>query len=816
MIASSVMRRALAVVLLLGLSAAAPSGHASLWPSAEGRVERALADPDPGVRRNAALELSSLPRSAARTLALAALSDADPDVRIVALRVAVSLAPDDLGGRLAPWLSDPDARVRLAAAEALAERPSALALASLGRASSDADARVRAAVARALGASGNPEAVVPLLGRLDDGAPDVRREVVTALGRLGDRRAVVPLLGKVQDSAGNVRRAAARSLGLLGDARAGSALLLVLRDSDPEVRVAALDAVGRLRDTAAVASVVAELANTESSVRAAAARALGLLGTEAALAALLAELGRPDTDSEPIVRALVLAGPAALPSLRGALEGKAPPDLVEGAARALGELGDESDGARIVAALERGALGPFVALAVLSKLGGPSAIPTALEALGSPDAAVRHAAAFALAELMDPSHPDGRAVDPLLIALRSRGATLVERALLVRLLGRTGSARVGAELERVARDATPPTLVASALLALGDLGRGPWEAVLLDKLDDEDGSVRSAAGLALRRSASPRAFPLLVARLDRAAEQDRLALGLALPGAAAAAHDARLVPELLTLFARARDGERDALLEAWAELGVPWRGDPRALPPGDRRKLAEVLGGRAYGREALTLLARDLDPAVRANAAWSLGDSSAPDDVEILARLATDRDARTAANAAAALGRLGRRVARPTTQLLCPLLADARATVRENALAGLALQGGGCEPGGIERLLAADPAVRVRRAAARLLTGGERSREHAAALERCAADDPSAEVATLCGGRPPARPTGSEPLLVFVVPTGGTTPVAGAPFALRLADGTERFGSADRRGAVYEPHAPRGNVELGVLPLSGE
>jgi HEAT repeat protein len=810
------MRRALAVVVLLGLLAGAQPAHASLWPSAEGRVERALNDADVSVRRGAALELASLPRSAGRRLAFGALADADAEVRIAALRVAVSTSEDDLGGRLAPWLSDPDARVRLAAAEALAVRPSSLALASLGRASSDADARVRAAVARSLGASGNPEAVVPLLGRLDDSAPDVRREVVTALGRLGDRRAVVPLLGKVQDSAGTVRRAAARALGLLGDARAGSALLLVLRDSDPEVRVAALDAVGRLRDTGAVASVVAELAGAEPSVRAAAARALGLLATPAALSALLAELARVDTDPEPIVRALVLAGPAALAALRTCVEGKAVPGLVEGAARTLAELGDASDGARIEGALERGALGPLVALPVLAKLGGPSAIPTALEALGSPDAAVRHSAAFALADLMDPAHPDGRAVDPLLAALRSRGATLFERALLVRLLGRTGSSRVGAELTRVASDATPPSLVASALLALGDLGRGPWESVLLDKLDDDDGSVRSAAGLGLRRSSSARAFPLLVARLDQAAEQDRLALGLALPGAAAASRDVRLAPRLLTLFARGREGERDALLEAWAELGVAWSGDLRALSVGDRRKLAEVLGGQAKSHDTLALLAQDLDPGVRANAAWSLGQSASAADLEVLGGLVTDRDARVAANAAAALGRLGLRLGRPTTTLLCPLLSDPRASVRQNAVAGLALVGGACEEGSIERLLMSDPAGRVRRAAARAVASVPRTRERAVALERCAADDPSGEVAALCSGSAAVRLEGAEPVLVFVVPTGGTAPVSGAPFALRLADGTERFGSADRRGAVFERSAPRGAIALGVLPFSGE
>ena len=809
------MRRALAVVLILGSFAGERAARAALWPSAEKRVERALADADVAVRRQGALELGTLPPSAARRLSAPALADADVEVRLAALAVAVRLGEKELGARLSAWLSDPDARLRLAAAEALTTRASERALPALGRASSDADPRVRAAVARALGASASPEAVLPLLGRLDDAVPDVRREVVTALGELGDRRAVVPLLGKVQDPAGAVRRAAARALGRLGDPRAGSALVLVLRDSDPEVRTAALEAVGRLRDANAVWSVVATLADGEPGVRAAAAVALARLATPAALAALLTELDREGADPEPVVTALELAGPVALPLLRACVETTAARGRVEGCARALGALGDESDVARLRGALAAGTVPPLVALPVLASLGGAAAVPAVLEFLASPDAAVRHAAAFALAELIDPAHPDGRAVDPLLQAFRARSATLAERALLVRLLGRTGEARVGPELERVARETTAPALASSALLALGDLGPGAWEPTLLAQLDADDGSVRMAAALALRRSATPSAFAALLDRFEHGAEQDRLALGVALPGAARRARDAREAKRLVALLARAGD-ERDALLETWAAFGAEPRLAEHDFDASDRRKLAEVLAVRAHDDVRLAALGRDSDAAVRANAAWSFGQATTPAALEELTRLLADRDPRVAANAAVSVGRLGRRLGRDTAPLLCPLTNDARSSVRADAAAALGVAGLGCGPGVLERLLAADPSPRVRRAVARALGRASRTPALDAALERCAAEDANGDVAAECRRRTTAAPAHDTPVLVFVVPTGAAAPTPGAPFVLRLSDGTERFGVADRRGAIFEPHAPAGAVELGVLPAAGE
>jgi HEAT repeat protein len=487
---------------------------------------------------------------------------------------------------------------------------------------------------------------------------------------------------------------------------------------------------------------------------------------------------------------------------------------VPGGASALGVSGDAGDTARVADALARGTLPAATALPVLGRLGGAGALPPVLEALASSDEAVRRAALSALAALLEPKRPDGRAIDPLLSAFHARHGKPEERTLIVRLLGRTGAPRVAPELTRIATDTTLPAMVVAALEALGDLGPGPWESTLLAKLDDEAGEVRTAAALALRRAPSERTLPALLTRLERGAEQDRGALGLALPGAAARSRDARASERLMALFERSPGEERDALIEAVAEAPASATAVLRlAREPDrdDRAKLAEALAGRADTSATLVALARDREPLVRANAAWSLGFGDGAGSRE-LEQLLADHDVRVAANAAVSLGRSAARAKRDVRAPLCASLSDARAKVRASALAGLMLAGARCDARAIAHLLRSDPAADVRRAAARLLASGPAAPGDEEALARCAEEDESRDVAAACSaGRPKATAERSA-VLVFVVPTGGDEPAPRVPFALRFADGTERLGAADRRGAVEERLAPSGTLELGALP----
>jgi hypothetical protein len=208
---------------------------------------------------------------------------------------------------------------------------------------------------------------------------------------------------------------------------------------------------------------------------------------------------------------------------------------------------------------------------------------------------------------------------------------------------------------------------------------------------------------------------------------------------------------------------------------------------------------------------------VRANAAWSLGFAAAAHAQPAraaLSRALGDRDAGVIGNAAVAIGRLSRAQPSLASSALCgALLRDPRATVREQAVRGLALARASCSDGAAAALLSRDPRARVRRAAAELLLRSSPGTAEQRLLARCQEGDPHALVADTCGL--PARPdiAHTEPATVLIVPSSGDEPTPGAPFALLLPDGGLRLGVADRRGAVHEPRAPSGNVEL--LPFTG-
>lgn len=796
-----------------------------VWPNTAERIEKQLGHSDVAQRRKAALRLGELPPSMARRLVLKALTDGDDEVRLAAADVAMDLRLKSAGEQVVAWLNDPERRVRQAAAELLRVSPVARAVAPLGRVLGDPDPGVRAAAAAALGAAGSKDAAMPLLGHLDDSVPQVRRAVVMALAKLADKRAVVPLIGKVQDSHPIVRHAVARALGELGDARAASALVLALRDSEETVRVAALEALGRLKDGPAALAIVSLIGeDPRPSVRAAALEALARIGTPEALDALIAELGREDPNSGSSVRgALAELGKQAVPRLEKCLVGQPAQRLADGCALALADVGTPRAASLIIDALRRGVVRPRAALAALAKLEDPSAVPTVLEHLADPDPFVRRAAIDAAAVLLDPKTPDGRAVEPIAKALDRAKSSDAERAALARLLGRTGSPRAVAALAPIAEAADDLELRIAAIQGLGMLGPAKQDAALLAALDDEEASVRLAAAVALRRSASGAAARALLDRLEGAAEQDRSALAIALGGALERSKDARDAERTERLLRASLGGERDALIEAMGRISGA-AGSKRLVALAsqsadiaDRAKVAEALASHPEAKAALEKLAEDVDGSVRANAIWSLGALGGSGDVALLTRALADRDVAVAGNAAAALGRVGRRTKARVSPALCQALADSRSYVRANALAGLGIAGARC-PGGEERaIVLRDPGAIARRAAARLLAGvasGSPELDRAA-LAACSAEDPDGSVAAACARRPESPRSGSEPVLVYVVPVGESAPQPRAPFALVRADGSLRLGVSDRRGVVFEHDAPRGELSLAVpAPLA--
>ncbi len=821
--------RTLLTVALLAMTA--PSAHALVWPDVPQRIERALHSTDPGARRAAAVELRTLGLQQAAPLLEIALADSDVEVRWAAADAAMHLRWAPATEKVLPWLGDRDTRLRIKACEVARSLPSPRAVSSLSRALSDADAAVRGPAAEALGEQASLDAVPPLLGKLDDPSPPVRIQVVRALAHLRDKRAVVPLVGKVQDSVSEVRREVARALGDLGDVRASQALLLQLRDNIPEVRLEALRSLGRLRAGDAVDAIAPLTSEHTTAVRQTALEALGRIATPEAIKVLVTMLGQGDDgtgnlDHTPVRDAVVSAGPAAIPQVAAVLRmPTVSTTTATSAAWVLGELGSSPSSEKvvdtIVAAMRRGVLPSAAALRALGRIGDPAAVPVVLEFALDPSPQVRNEALVAAASLLDPDKPDGRVVEPLVAALRDPRLSTAERAQVATLLGRTGAARAAAPLVSLA-SAKDRALRLAAIDALGVLGAATDAAtsdtrddVLVPLLTDTDAGLRLHAALALSRAGGAKARDALFAKLATSEETDRAAVLTALGGVLSRVPTAEAIKRLEHELELSAGADRDALLVAMARAKTP-----EAMPAlaraaksefaEDRRAIATLLPARSVSEAApiATTLLADSDASVRAQAAWSLGSMGDASSAPALLKLAQSGDMDSSIDATAALARIAARAHDKdhAAQWLCPLLDHTHPYVRANALTGLGLAGARCQDGTKERrMLLFDDADVVRAAASRAV--GRTDPEDIRALEACAANDRAGAVARRCRA-PFHPPRASDPLLVYVIAEDGSLPVPKSAYAISLADGLVHVGTSDRRGGVFDPVTPAGEVAL--------
>jgi HEAT repeat protein len=819
--------------LLAALALATPDARALVWPDVPERVEQGLKSADPSARRAAAQELGTLGVARGTPLVLRALGDPDTEVRLAAAQSAIRLHAPGATFAVLPWLGDREARARIAACEVAHALPDPRAVPALARALGDPDATVRAGAADALGAQASTDAVAPLLGKLDDASPTVRVQIARALARLGDPRAVVPLVGKVQDSVSDVRQAVARALGELADPRASQALVLELRDNVDEVRIEALAALGRLRSEDAVDAIAPLALERKPALRQAAVAALGHIGSVPAVRALIALLGTGDDAGQgpqrtPVRDALVLCGTTAAPELVLLLQGTPSPQAATSAAWVLGELHAAVYAPTIVQAMRKGTLPVAVALHALGGAGTSDSVAVVLEFVDDPSPGIRTEALGASEALLDPARADGRAVEPLSAALRDGRLTGAERAKIATLLGRTGAPRAAPVLASLL-GTHDPLLRLSAIDALGMLGSegGAGDAAdpLLEQLGDPDPAVRLHAAVSLGDAGSARAREALLGKLDSSEELDRPAVLTALGGILARLPTAVATARLERALDLAAGPERDALVVTLGRGATPASSVVLArlahsADVDDRRTLATVLGSHGAEASAAALLGvmlGDADATVRAQAAWSLGIVGSPARVAELGKLVLAPEVEVAVDAAAALGRIGARAHQPdlASGPLCPHTRDARPLVRANVLAALALAGARCADGAIARRLLRDDVDVVRAAAARAVTRPQPSPLDLRALEQCAAGDRSGAVARRCRDelRPVvARPARTHAVEIYVVGDAASTPRPRDSYAIELADGLVHAGSADRRGAVFDPAAPEGALTLRRAP----
>ncbi|MBX3208115.1 MAG: HEAT repeat domain-containing protein [Labilithrix sp.] len=685
------VRRFVALALLVASAAVAPGASALVWPDVPERVERGLASPDPARRRVAAHELANLGGARATPLVLKALADADVEVRLAASQSAIRLRVAPATDAAIVWLGERDAKLRVAACEVARAMPNPRAVQPLARALGDTDPQVRSSCANALGASGSPEAVAPLSGKLDDPTPNVRADVARALARLGDGRAVVPLVGKVQDSVPDVRQAVVRALGDLGDTRATQALLLALRDTAPEVKVEALAALGRLRAPDAVDAIAPLALDRNAGVRQAALVALGRIGTDGAVRALVKALGTQEdatagVERTPVRDALVAAGAPAVAELTALLDRPVSPAVASSAAWVLGELRATKSAPAIVAALRKGTLPQTAALRALAGAGTPEQVPVVLEFVSDPSPATRAEARLAATALLDPSRPDGRAVEPLAATLKSPRTTPGERAAVATLLGRTGAPRAATELIGLvgSKDEGLRLAAIDALGALGAADAGSTmgsavDDVLVPLLADVDPAVRLRAAVAIGASGGTTARRSLLSKLDGGEELDRFALFEALGGVLARHPDDAAARRVFAELGVAAGPERDAVISAAGRARAPsvpgsLAATAKSHDVDDRRAVATVLAAQSASPQALALaraLTSDGDASVRAEATFALGSLGDASLLPVLVGLARSGDADVATNAAGAIarspaGRRRRRHARPAAALARP------------------------------------------------------------------------------------------------------------------------------------------------------
>jgi HEAT repeat protein len=213
-------------------------------------------------------------------------------------------------GELVRALGDPSPRIRREAARSLGRIGSPDAAAGLIGFVDEHPDLVEEEMLEALGETRRPEALTCLLRFLEDPRSVLRRSAARALGRLNDPLAVQALVraaGEADDP--DLVRSSLQALRMLGAAEAEPAISLALSHPHPGVRVAAAEAVSELglRSQAPLLRKALQTGGDEAAAEM--AYALGSLGEEEDLQLILRQT---ELLASPTLKRRALMGAAAL------------------------------------------------------------------------------------------------------------------------------------------------------------------------------------------------------------------------------------------------------------------------------------------------------------------------------------------------------------------------------------------------------------------------------------------------------------------------------------------------------------------------
>jgi HEAT repeat protein len=549
-------------------------------------------------------------------------------------------------------LVDEDEEVRRLAVERVAALPIDEAIRRLVERIGDSSWRVRkAAVERLVACSETTQVVDALIEALGDGENTGRRNAaVEALVDCGSR-AVPQLVAAMESLDSDVRKLVVDALAGIGDPRSAPALIEMLGDRDANVRAAVCDALGAIDggDAARALQQVAVREGEEQLVRFSALHAMAAL-----------EVPVRARDISPVLNDPVLR-PAGLALLGRVADDEAEKVLLKALGShsrsvreaAIGSLlrtlsgvdGAQSD-ALVARICEAAQASPFVVGSAVDRLSEAN-LPTRLmlvqflglvraqEAvvpmlLAAQDEALSQ---IALANLESLGELAERAIEAAWSELDSNART--EACVL---FGRMGGEASAARLLAAIEDPSPELRNAAAK-SIGQRGLTGALPLLLHRLESaaEDDDFESEEEIALLTEAliglvkskpdsdpeiTEQAISLLTSSLEGAAEAVRLAIATVI-GRIGRHHDAQVVEFLL------KDPSplvRRAAVDALARLDPGAAAESLRLALADEASMVRIAAAGALGAspnegviEVLRCLADDEDPEVRAAALRSVG-----------------------------------------------------------------------------------------------------------------------------------------------------------------------------------------------------